>query len=187
MNELKKPKLLFVNISLATYIFIYLRHILNIYYKEKLNYSNTKILIYLYIYEIYVALYLKQRLLYKWKKKDYLIHHGLMCLGMITTYNMIDLDKYYLNMQFYAILINMFEIIALLQNYGISKKMILFSKIYFLFITSKLIYYENYESYLYINSVKTKKYLGLIGISASLYHIFVVIPGTIRYIKNYFM
>ena len=42
MNELKKPKLLFVNISLVTYIFIYLRHILNIYYKNKLNYSNTK-------------------------------------------------------------------------------------------------------------------------------------------------
>lgn len=190
MSQLNKSKLLYVNISLISYILLYLSHIINnLYYKNTLNYINTKILILIYLYETFIAVFLKQSVLNRWKLNDYLIHHLTSSLFMIIIINFVDLTKYYSNMQFFAILINSNEIVALLENYNISKNPILISKFVSLYITTNLIYYENYESYIYIKSNYNSniKYLGLLSIISSWYHIFIVIPYIIKYIKNSFV
>ena len=179
MSQLNKSKLLYVNISLISYVSLYLSHIINnLYYENTLNYMNIKFLILIYLYETFIAVFLKQSVLNRWKLSDYLIHHLTSSLFMIIIINLVDLNKYYTNKQFFAILINSNEIVSLLENYNIPKKFTLVSKFYLLYILCNLIFYENYDSYIFIKSNYNNniKYLGFLSIICSLYHIFIVLP-----------
>ena len=65
MTKLIKAKPLLYNISLITYIFLFIRQLIKPYFFDNsINYSNTIILISIYIYEGFIALILKQSILY---------------------------------------------------------------------------------------------------------------------------
>tara|TARA_B100000073_G_C23542903_1_gene496887 strand:+ start:100 stop:675 length:576 start_codon:yes stop_codon:yes gene_type:complete len=186
MTKLIKAKPLLYNISLITYIFLIIRQLIKPYFfSNPINYSNIIILISIYIYESFVALVLKQSILYSWKIKDYTEHHIIFSIFMLIYYYFVDLKKYYLNTQNYLVFINFNEITYILQNYNVSKKFLIVSKFYTLFNISNLIYYEITESYTYYKSIKNnKKYISILVILASLYHIFLVIPSNLKQIKK---
>ena len=76
MTKLVPAKPLLYNISLISYIFLFIRQLIKPYFFDNsINYSNTIILISIYIYESFIALILKQSILYSWKIKDYIEHH----------------------------------------------------------------------------------------------------------------
>jgi len=187
MTKLIKAKPLLYNISLITYIFLIIRQLIKPYFfSNSINYSNIIILISIYIYESFVALVLKQSILYSWKIKDYTEHHIIFSIFMLIYYYFVDLKKYYLNTQNYLVFINFNEMTYVLQNYNVSKKFLIVSKFYTLFNLSNLIYYEITESYTYYKSIKNnKKYISILPILASLYHIFLVIPSNLKQIKKY--
>ena len=65
------------------------------------------------------------------------------------------------------------------------QKNLIVSKFYTLFNISNLFYYEITESYTYYKSIKNnKKYISILVILASLYHIFLVIPSNLKQIKK---
>ena len=186
MTKLIKAKPLLYNISLITYIFLFIRQLIKPYFFDNsINYSNTIILISIYIYEGFIALILKQSILYSWKIKDYIEHHVIFSIFMLIYYYFVDLKKYYLNTQKYLMYTNFNEITYVLQNYNVSKKFLIVSKFYTLFNISNLIYYEITESYTYYKSIENnKKYVCILPIFASLYHIFLVIPSNLNQIKK---
>ena len=145
---------------------------------------NVYLLIFVYLYETFVALILKQNILYKWKIKDYLQHHLTSSFFILLGYNYGPLD-YYENMIKYIFFINITEITRILKNFNINKSIVSFNLLLSLYYMSNLIYYELYCSYKYINSKNNKKYKSIVifPILASLYHIFMVYPGLLK--NNY--
>ena len=186
MTKLIPAKPLLYNISLIGYIFLFIRQLIKPYFFDNsINYNNSLILITIYLYESFIAIVLKQNILYKWRIRDYLEHHIILSICMIINYNFIDLEKYYIEFQKYVILINFNEITFILQNYNISKKFVVISKFFTLFNVLNLIYYEVVESYTYYNSIKNnKKYLCILAFLGLLYHIFIVLPSTLKFIKK---
>lgn len=186
MSKLIQAKPILYNISLIGYIFLFIRQLIKPYFfNNSINYSNTLILVSIYIYESFIAIILKQNILYKWKIRDYLEHHIILSIFILVNYNFIDLEKYYIEFQKYVMLINFNEITFILQNYNISKKFVIVSKFFTLFNVLNLIYYEITESYTYYNSIQNnKKYLCILGLLGSLYHIFIVLPSTLKFIKK---
>ena len=45
----------------------------------------------------FIAIVLKQNILYKWRIRDYLEHHIILSICMIINYNFIDLENIILN------------------------------------------------------------------------------------------
>ena len=187
MNKLIQAKPFLYNISLIGYIFLYIRQIAKpyLYPQYSITYSNIFILNCIYIYETLVALLLKQSILYKWNIKNYLEHHLVANLFMLNNSIFIDLENNFINMQKCCIYINSYEITAILQNMNISKKYIILLKFISLYNLFYLIYYEISDSYIYYNSTNNNtKYLSISGFVAALYHIFIIIPSTLKFIKK---
>ena len=105
---------------------------------------------------------------------------------MLLYYNFgYSLDKYFTNMQKYCILINSYEITTLLQNFNLSLKLFVILKFYSLYNLLNLSYYEIFDSYTYYKSINSnKKYFVLLPFLAMLYHMFIVLPSTVKYIKK---
>tara|TARA_Y100000591_G_scaffold291643_1_gene278290 strand:- start:2000 stop:2569 length:570 start_codon:yes stop_codon:yes gene_type:complete len=187
MSKLIPAKPLLYNISLFGYIFLYIRQIIKPYLfpEYSIIYSNIFILNSIYIYETLIALLLKKSILYKWTIQNYLEHHLVSNLFMLNNSIFIDLENNFINMQKYCIYINSYEITAILQNMNISKKYIILLKFISLFNLFNLIYYEIVDSYIYYNSINNNtKYLSILGFIAALYHIFIIIPSTLKFIKK---
>ena len=187
MNKLIPAKPFLYNISLFGYIFLYIRQIAKPYLfpEYSITYSNIFILNFIYMYETLVALLLKQSILYKWNTKNYLEHHLVSNIFMLNNSIFIDLENNFINMQKCCIYINSYEITAILQNMNISKKYIILLKFISLFNLFNLIYYEIVDSYIYYNSINNNtKYLSILGFIAALYHIFIIIPSTLKFIKK---
>ena len=88
-------------------------------------------------------------------------------------------------MQKCCIYINSYEITAILQNMNISKKYIILLKFISLYNLFHLIYHEINDSYIYYNFINNNtKYLSILGFLAALYHIFIIIPSTLKFIKK---
>ena len=105
---------------------------------------------------------------------------------MLINYNFIDLENNFINMQKCSVYINSYEITAILQNMNISNKYIVLLKFISLYNLINLIYYEIVDSYIYYKSTDNyTRYLSFSGYLAALYHIIVVIPSTIKFIKKY--
>lgn len=163
------------------------------YYKD---FSNNNLLIYrqnsfkllnlLYLFETFIALVYKKSVLHNWKIKDYLRHHLLLASFMIYYYKYaLPLDKYYVNTQKYGILVNTYEITALLENFNIPKKYLIMLKFLSFYNLLNLIYYEITESYTYYNIIySNKKYYAIFILIAAFYHITIVIPSTLKYLKK---
>ena len=190
MNLVPANKLLLGH-SLLTYIYLNIQE-----FKNSSNSSNSNLLLhnknnfymlsFIYLFETLIALVFKQSVLYKWKLKDYLQHHLGLSLFMIIYYNYgYPLDKYFINMQKYIILINSYEITAILQHFNLPKKLFVVLKFYCLYNLLNLSYYEVSESITYYKSIHSnKKYFVIFPLIAMLYHIFIVLPSTIKYIKK---
>ena len=104
---------------------------------------------------------------------------------MLINYKFVDLENNFINMQKYGVYINSYEITAILQNMNISNKYIVFLKFISLYNLINLIYYEIVESYIYYKSTNNyTKYLSFTRYLVALYHIIVVIPSTIKFIKK---
>ena len=148
--------------------------------------NNIILLVTVYLYETFIAIIFKKTILYNWKLKDYIQHHLIFSLFMIIYYKYGEsLDIYYINMQKYIILLNVNEIVSLLQNFKLLKKYIFILKIYTLYILINLIYYETSESIIYYNYVTSyKKYFSIMPILTALYHIFIILPYNIKYLKK---
>ena len=177
-------KLSFISLSIYSFLFIQ-ENLKNINYIKYYSLKrNVYLLIFVYLYETFVALILKQNILYKWKIKDYLQHHLTSSFFILLGYNYGPLD-YYENMIKYIFFINITEITRILKNFNINKSIVSFNLLLSLYYMSNLIYYELYCSYKYINSKNNKKYKSIVifPILASLYHIFMVYPGLLK--NNY--
>jgi len=187
MSKLIPAKPILYNISLFGYIFLYIRQITKPYFfpEYSITYSNIFILNFIYMYETLIALLLKQSILYKWNTKNYLEHHLVSNIFMLNNSIFIDLENNFINMQKCCIYINSYEITAILQNMNISKKYIILLKFISLYNLFNLIYYEIIDSYIYYNSTNDNtKYLSISGFFAALYHIFIIIPSTLKFIKK---
>ena len=177
-------KLSFISLSIYSFLFIQ-ENLKNINYTKYYSLKrNVYLLIFVYLYETFVALILKQNILYKWKIKDYLQHHLTSSFFILLGYNYGPLD-YYENMIKYIFFINITEITRILKNFNINKSIVSFNLLLSLYYMSNLIYYELYCSYKYINSKNNKKnkIIVIFPILASLYHIFMVYPGLLK--NNY--
>ena len=63
MTKLIPAKPLLYNISLIGYIFLFIRQLIKPYFfNNSINYSNTLILVSIYIYESFIAIILKQNI-----------------------------------------------------------------------------------------------------------------------------
>ena len=83
------------------------------------------------------------------------------------------------------ILVNSYEITAILQNFNLPKNVFVVLKFYSLCNLLNLSYYEVSESITYYKSVHSnKKYIAILPFIAMLYHICIVLPSTIKYIKK---
>ena len=186
MNKLIPARPFLYKISLFGYIFLFVRQLAKPYFFNNLiNYNNVLILVSIYIYESLVAIVLKESILYRWRNKDYIQHHLILPIFMLLNYKFIDLENNFINMQKYGVYINSYEITAILQNMNISNKYIVFLKFISLYNLINLIYYEIVDSYIYYKSTNNyTKYLSFTGYLAALYHIIVVIPSTIKFIKK---
>lgn len=186
MNKLIPARPFLYNISLFGYIFLFVRQIAKPYFfNNSINYNNVLILVSIYIYESLVAIVLKESILYRWRIKDYIQHHLILPIFMLINYKFVDLENNFINMQRYGVYINSYEITAILQNMNISNKYVVFLKFISLYNLINLIYYEIVESYSYYKSTNNyTKYLSFTGYLAALYHIIVVIPSTIKFIKK---
>lgn len=172
--------------SFLTYNFLICRQLYYKYPTLKIRINNLYLLSFIYLLETSIALIFKKTILYNWKIKDYIQHHLLLSLFMITYYNYgFPLDNYFLNMQKYCILINVYEITAILQNFNLPKKLFTILKCFCLYNLINLSYYEINDSLVYYKSITSyKKYLAILPFIAMLYHIFIVLPSTVKYIKN---
>ena len=186
MNKLIPAKPLLYNISLIGYIFLLIRQLVKPYFFDNsINYNNILILVSIYIYESLVAIILKESILYRWNIKHYIEHHILLSIFMLINYNLVDLENNFINMQKYGIYINGNEVSYILQNMNISNKYIVFIKCISLYNLFNLIYYEIVESYSYYKSTDNyTKYLSITGYLAVLYHIIIVLPSTLKFIKK---
>ena len=186
MNKLIPAKSLLYNISLIGYIFLLIRQLVKPYFFDNsINYNNVLILVSIYIYESLVAIILKESILYRWNIKHYIEHHILLSIFMLINYNLVDLENNFINMQKYGIYINCNEVSYILQNMNISNKYIVFIKLISLYNLFNLIYYEIVESYTYYKSTDNyTKYLSITGYVAVLYHIIIVLPSTLKFIKK---
>ena len=160
-----------------------------LYYKYptlKIRIYNIYLLNFIYLFETFIALVFKKTILYNWTIKDYLQHHLLLSSFMIIYYKYgYPLNIHFINMQKYCILINVYEITAILKNFNLSKKIFVILKFYCLYNLLNLSYYEISDSILYYKSINCyKKYLAILPFIAMLYHIFIVLPSTIKYIKK---
>lgn len=175
--------------SFSIYTYLFIRQLLfssnNIHFKI----TNFILLNIVYLYEVFVAVFLKKSILYNWKLKDYIQHHLTLSLFMILYYKYGEpLDIYYNNMQKYIILINNNEITSILQNLKLSKKYIVILKFYCLYNLINLMYYEISESIKYYHNVHSnKKYFIILPLLAVLYHFFIVLPITLKYLKKNIM
>lgn len=172
--------------SFCIYSFLITRQL---YYNSpslEIRNSNVILLNAIYLFETLVAIVFKKSILYNWQIKDYLQHHVILSFFMLLYYNFgYSLDKYFTNMQKYCILINSYEITALLQNFNLSLKLFVILKFYSLYNLLNLSYYEIFDSYIYYKSINSnKKYFILLPFLAMLYHILIVLPSTVKYIKR---
>tara|TARA_Y100000389_G_scaffold195479_1_gene226953 strand:- start:383 stop:946 length:564 start_codon:yes stop_codon:yes gene_type:complete len=172
--------------SFLTYTFLILQQLYCKNSTLKIKISNLYLLNCIYLFETFIAVVFKKSILYNWKIKDYIQHHLLLSLFMITYYNYgFPLDKYFINTQKYCILINIYEITAILKNFNLSKKIFVILKFYCLYNLINLSYYEVNDSITYYKSINSyKKYLAILPFIAMWYHIFIVLPSTIKYIKT---
>lgn len=189
MDLNKAPKLLVLP-NLAVYLYLFIRQYLNetIYTnfnQNELRSSNIVLLNSLYIYETFVAALFNRSILYNWKLHDYFIHHLSSAFFLIKYYNNgPSLDAFFTQTQKYIIFANSNEIISLFQNFNMSKKNVAILKIYSLYNIIHLIYYEIKESYIYYKNTPKKKHYVLFPLLAALYHIFIVIPTTIKFLQK---
>ena len=172
--------------SLYIYSFLITRQLYYNYPSLKIRNSNLILLNSIYLFETLVAIVFKKSILYNWQIKDYLQHHVILSFFMLLYYNFgYSLDKYFTNMQKYCILINSYEITSLSQNFNLSVKLFIILKCYSLYNLLNLSYYEVSDSFVYYKSINSnKKYFALLPFFAMLYHIIIVLPSTMKYIKN---
>ena len=187
MTRLNPASPLLYKISLFGYIFLYVRQLAKPYFFPQYStaYSSLFILNGIYIYETLVALLLKKTILYRWNTRHYLEHHITSNLFMLTNGLFIDLENNFINMQKCCIYINSYEITAILQNMGIPKNYVILLKFISLYNLFHLIYYEITDSYNYYHSINNNtQYLSILGFIAALYHIFIIIPSTLKFIQK---
>ena len=177
---------IFILPSFCIYSFLITRQLYNNHPSLEIRNSNLILLNSIYLSEAFIALVFKKSILCNWQIKDYIQHHLILSFFMLLYYNFgYSLDKYFINVQKYCILINSYEITALLQNFNLSVKLFIILKFYCLYNLLNLSYYEVFDSYTYYKSINSnKKYLAILPFIAMLYHMFIVLPSTVKYIKK---
>lgn len=144
------------------------------------NNSKTYLLIFIYLFETFIAYYYKKTTLYNWKLKDYLQHHLIGSIFILFGYNLTNIN-YFKNMIRYIYLMNINEITILLQNFNLNHRILFINTVLALYYCIHLIFYELKESYIYYNLKHTKhKFIVLFPIIFSYYHLFIISPFFIK-------
>ena len=160
---------------------------LNIFISEKFNILlNTNIkknlLVFIYIFETFLACYYKKTILPNWKIKHYIQHHLIGSFFILFGYHFTDITNFK-NMIRYIFLINIIEITRILQNFNLNNKILFINLLLAIYYSINLIYYEITESYTYFKTTKNM-FIPCMPIIFSFYHTFILLPILFKNIKS---
>tara|TARA_Y100000389_G_C17352574_1_gene459262 strand:+ start:36 stop:587 length:552 start_codon:yes stop_codon:yes gene_type:complete len=159
-----------------------------IFISEKLNIVlNTNIkknlLIFIYLFETFLASYFKKTIFPNWKIKHYIQHHFIGSICIILGSNLIDII-HFKNMTRYVFLINIIEITRILQNFNLNNKILFMNLLLSIYYCINLIYYEIMDTYGYLKKYNKNILILLMPIIFSFYHTFILLPILLRDVKK---
>ena len=190
-NKLKSTHYINYNVSLIIYFYFFLCGLYYTIFEIKnvdIIKNNFKLLSFIYLFESFLAIIYGQSTMIGWRLYDYYMHHiPVIFLIWMALYQEVNLLLFKNSFRFICF-ISQNELCFVLINYKITKKYIVISKIYLLYIVLNLIYYELtelYTSYIYYYSLNDNiRFKCLFLMFGPLYHSIEVLPATIKFIKN---
>lgn len=166
--------------SLFNYLTIFISEQFNIFLNTNIK---KNLLVFIYLFETFLACYFKKTIFPNWKIKHYIQHHFIGALCITIGYNFIDII-HFRNMIRYIFLINIIEITRILQNFNLNNKILFINLLVSIYYAINLIYYEMTDTYIYLKKYNKNKLILLMPAIFSFYHTFILLPILFKNIKS---